>query len=331
MSEKILLIGGAGFIGSCIARKLVAQKDRVVIFDSFIQYLDPLSSDYESSLKSRFDGFADKVEIIRGDVRNYSDLTRVLTETRPDRIVHLAHMPISTMSNVYVEEAIESCVNSTAKIIDVIRNLDLSIKRFLYTSSSMIYGDFQFSNADENHPKNPKGVYGGAKLAGEIITKTMCKQYGIDYTIIRPSAVYGPTDTNNRVTQIFVDNAMKGIKLVVKGGKETKLDFTFVEDVADGFILALFSENAVNEIFNITYGQARSIFEYANQVKQFCPDTEIELKPHDKQMPKRGTLSIDKAKKLLGYSPKVSIEKGIEIYLRFKGFKEATLKEGYKN
>lgn len=319
MSETILITGGAGFIGSYIARKLVERGHRVVIFDSFIQYFNPLSSDYEASLRSRFEGIIDKVEIVRGDVRNSGDLTRVLTKVRPDRIVHLAHLPVSTLSNIYVEEAVECCVNSTAKIIELIVNLKLSIKRFLYASSSMVYGDFQSASADENHPQNPKGVYGGAKLAGEMITKTLCEQYSIDYTIIRPSAVYGPTDINQRVTQIFVENAIRGEKLLVKGGREALLDFSFVEDVADGFILALFSDNAVNETFNITYGQARSLYDYASLVKRFFPDIKIEILPHDKAMPKRGTLSINKAQKLLGYSPKVTIEKGIELYLTYKG------------
>mgnify|MGYP001971164603 CR=1 FL=1 len=89
----------------------------------------------------------------------------------------------------------------------------------------------------EDEDLNPKEIYGTMKLAGEIITKGLCSFYNIPYTIIRPSAVYGPTDMNQRVTQIFLEKALKGEQLKIQG-KDEKLDFTFVEDLANGCILA---------------------------------------------------------------------------------------------
>ena len=102
----------------------------------------------------------------------------------------------------------------------------------------------------ENDQLNPKELYGTMKLAGEITTKGLCTFYNIPYTIIRPSAVYGPTDMNQRVTQYFIEKALAGDKLSIHG-KNEKLDFTFVEDLAEGCILAARSKKGINQIFNM--------------------------------------------------------------------------------
>ena len=145
------------------------------------------------------------------------------------------------------------------------------------------------------------------------------KQYGIKYTIIRPSAVYGPTDVNRRVTQIFIENALKGKPLVLHNGGTSKLDFSYVEDVAEGFVLALKSSKAENETFNITMGEGRSLKELANIIKSNIPLAKIEYKeaPKEEKRPERGALDIAKARKLLGYTPKYSLEEGMKKYIDF--------------
>ena len=180
----------------------------------------------------------------------------------------------------------------------------------------MVYGDFKKSQAYENDELKPKEVYGSMKLAGEIVTKGLSEFYKIPYTIIRPSAVYGPTDMNNRVTQIFINKAFKGDKINVQG-KNEKLDFTFVEDLADGVIKAGVNKKGINQIFNITTGRGETLFQFVKILKKHFSNLRYKISERDAFRPKRGTLSISKAKKLLNYKPKYSLEKGIEKYINF--------------
>lgn len=314
--SKIFITGGAGFIGSFLAKELLENGDEVIIYDAFLNYVDPNKSHYHHYLNLRLNVLNGKVEIVRGDIRNKGLLLRTLNKYRPDKVVHLAALPIATASDQFSEDAMTINLNGTVNVLEAISECPF-VKRFIYTSSSMIYGDFQREPCDEEHPKNPIGVYGGTKLAGETLTKVYAKRFGFEYTIIRPSAVYGPTDANRRVSQIFVDMALQGKPLTLHEGGRSKLDFSYVEDVAHGFVLALNSDKAVNETFNITRGEGRSIKEFAEIVKQHIPGVRTVEEPLDIERPERGALDISKARRLLGYNPKYPIEQGIPKYIEF--------------
>lgn len=314
--SKIFLTGGAGFIGSFISKELIKEKDDVTIYDAFLNFVDPSESNYENLLKLRLSDVRDKVKIERGDIRHKDHLLRALQEYQPEIVVHLAALPIAKASNIHSEDAFGINLYGTVNVLESIRQVK-SVKRFVYASSSMVYGNFEYSPADEEHPTKPIDVYGGTKLAGEVLTRAYGKRFNIEYTIIRPSAVYGPTDSNKRVSQIFVEDALKGKTLKLDGGGTTKLDFTFVEDTAHGFVLAMKSENAKDETFNITRGEGRSLKEFVDILKTLLPDIKTEITPVDKERPKRGALDISKARKLLGYKPKYSIEEGLKIYVDF--------------
>ena len=313
---KFFIIGGCGFVGSHISRRLLSEGDEVVCFDAFLNFIDPLKSNYERILKARLSDIKDKVKIIRGDIRHKGDLLRALREEKPEVVIHLAALPIATKSNEFPEDAISINLDGLVNVLESLRELG-SVKRFVYTSSSFVYGDFVKEVADEEHPLNPIDIYGGTKLAGEVLTRAYSKKFGIDYTIIRPSAVYGPGDANRRVSQVFVENALKGEPLKLFDGGLEKIDFTHVTDAATGFVLAAKSAKAKNETFNITAGNARTIKEFAELVAKHVPNTKFVESGTDIRRPKRGSLSIEKAKRLLGFSPKTNIEEGIEKYVEF--------------
>ena len=134
------------------------------------------------------------------------------------------------------------------------------VKRFVYISSSMVYGNFKntyFEGVDETHECNPIGQYGIMKLAGEWLVKDYSRRTGLIYTILRPSAVYGPLDVEDRVVSKFLLSAMRGETIQVNGPKE-ELDFTFVTDVAEGIVSAALSDNTNNMTYNITKSTPRS-------------------------------------------------------------------------
>ena len=313
---KIFLIGGAGFIGAQMTKELLAAGDEVVIYDAFLNFLSSFNTNYPKYLLERFKDTKDKVTFIRGDMRHRGHLVRTLREYQPEIIVLLAAVPIATESNKNAEEAKTINLDGPINVLEVIRDCPF-VKRFVYASSSMVYGDFNYFPCDEEHPTSPIDVYGGTKLAAEILIKAYGKRYGIEWSIVRPSAVYGPTDSNRRVSQIFVENALKGKKLVLHGGGESKLDFTYIEDIAHGFILAAKSPKAAYQIFNITAGEGRSLKEYVDILSKYVPDIQVTVEPADEKRPERGSLSIAKARRLLGYEPKYNLEKGLPLYVEF--------------
>ena len=303
---KIFITGGIGFIGYHLSKRLLTEGHEVTIYDNFLNFTDPTTSHYPLYLNKRLEDLKE-VQIIRGDTRHRSVLVNALKDTQPDVIIHLAAIAIANLSKDYSEEMVDVNLGGTVTLLESIRVIP-SIKRFIFASSSFIYGHFQYDPADENHPTNPIDMYGGTKLAGEIFTKIYCNKYKIPWVIIRPSAVYGPTDANQRVSQIFVEKKLEGLPVFLEDGGEGKLDFTYVKDTAQGFTLAL-KESANNETFNITYGRSRSIKEYANIL-----GAETLVSKSEQERPKRGTLDITKAKLLLDYLPEYPLERGLMEY-----------------
>jgi UDP-glucose 4-epimerase len=314
--SRIFIDGGAGFIGYHTCKALLEKNHEITIYDSFVNYINPLESHYPFYLQYRLNHLKNKVKIVRGDIRNRGCLVKALQEAKPEIVIHLAAIPLATVSNQFSEEATQVNLNGTITVLESIRAVGC-VKRFIYTSSSFVYGNFQYAPADEQHPTNPIDLYGGTKLCGETLTKVFGQRFGIEYVIIRPSAVYGPTDCNRRVSQIFVENAIKGKPLIMDNGGVGMVDFTYVEDTAQGLIHAAFSRNAKDETFNITRGEGRSALDFAEVIKKHIPSVGMEIKDSNEVRPNRGALNIVKAKKLFGYRPKFPIEKGIPKYIKF--------------
>lgn len=312
--KRVFITGGCGFVGSYLARELLKEGCEVLLFDAFLNYIDPFTSNYQHFLKERMKDLIGKVRIERGDIRVQKRIQQIMNDWKPEGVVHLAALPSAKESTMYPTEALQINVDGTLSVLEGIKACG-SVKRFVFTSSSFVYGHFKRPIADEEHPTDPIDVYGGTKLTGEILTKSYASQHDFQYVIVRPSAVYGFGDCNRRVTQILIDNAMRGKPLILHGGGHSKIDFTYATDVADGFRRALLVPEGANQTFNITRGNARSVLEFATEVKKHFPKAELIEKPSDTSRPERGTLSIEKAKKLLGYNPKVDIEQGIAEYI----------------
>jgi nucleoside-diphosphate-sugar epimerase len=312
--SRILVTGGAGFVGSYIVRRLLQLGHEVAVYDSFVQYMRPDPKRSQPNLALRLAEVADDIQLIRGDTLNKDFLRRHVLAFRPDVIIHMAAMPLAALAIEHTEEAYHSILSSTQNLLEILRDVDWPC-RLAFASSSMVYGDFFKEKVDEEHPKAPKDIYGAFKLAGEIIVAAYARNYRLDTVIFRPSAVYGPLDTNNRVIQKFIKLAQAGQAITIDGDGSLKMDFTYVSDCADGIVACSLHPQARSEIFNITRGEARSLADLVEILRRHFPDLKIERRPKPDYVPMRGTLDIGKARQLVGFAPKVSLEDGVGRYV----------------
>src|SRR5262249_35746751 len=145
---------------------------------------------------------------------NRDELRKAVFDVRPEYILHLGALPLATVARVSADHAFESILRGTFNLVELALEVD-SVEKLLYVSSSMVYGDFTQMPMPEDARTAPKDPYGGFKLAGEVIVETFSRAQGLPYAIARPSAVYGPTDMNDRIVQRFVECALWGRPLTV--------------------------------------------------------------------------------------------------------------------
>jgi nucleoside-diphosphate-sugar epimerase len=178
----------------------------------------------------------------------------------------------------------------------------------------MVYGDFE-NDVSEDAACNPIGQYGIMKYMGEKLVEDYARQHGFEYVIIRPSAVYGEWDVEDRVVSKFMLGAMRGDTLKVKGANEV-LDFTYVEDAARGIVQATLSPNSANKIYNITRSDQTlvTLKQAAELAIGIAGQGLLEVQDRDLAFPKRGRLSIDRAVRDFGYNPTVNVEEGFRRY-----------------
>ena len=323
--KKITLIGGGGFIGHNLALSLNKLGAQVDIIDSLqvnnLYAFNSPSSDilhrelYLKIINERLDLLRENgIFLHLQDARDYHALSRILTDINPDVVIQLAAVSHANKSNKDPYSTFDHSFRTLENALDGIRS---SGKHFIFFSSSMVYGHFGDEAVTEDMVCNPLGIYGALKYAGEKLVIAYNQVFDLPYTIIRPSALYGERCVSRRVGQIFLENAVQGKNVVVHGDGSDKLDFTYIQDLIQGVVRVIEHPNAINQTFNITFGEGREIREMAEVVKESFPKVAIEYLPKDALTPDRGTLSIEKAKKMIGYAPQYPLEKGYREYINW--------------
>ena len=228
---------------------------------------------------------------------------------QPDVVIHLASFPRQKV--VLENPSIASEVMSTG-LINLLEASKGIADKFVYISSSMVYGDFK-DRVPETQECQPRGQYAIMKYMGEKLVEDYKKYF--DYTIIRPSAVYGPRDVEDRVLSKFVLNALRGNTIEVRGANEI-LDFTFVTDTAQGIALAS-TKTCNHDIYNITRCQDNPVTlkQAAEQVVELLGQGDIDLVDRDENFPSRGRLDITRAQQDLDYNPEVDFAEGCQLYV----------------
>ena len=307
---KYLITGGSGFIGHNVVRILENQGHECHVIDTETDYGFIPRAELNYLIDSRRKKFKAKVKKI--DIRDSEYIATILRTYKIDTVIHLASFPRQKV--VEQNPLLASDVMSTGLINLLEASKKHSIKKFVYISSSMVYGDFT-ADVLEAHPCKPQGQYGIMKLMGEKLVEDYHRLGAFDYTIIRPSAVYGEWDVEDRVVSKFMTMAMRGETLRVKGADEV-LDFTYVEDTAMGIVLAATKDSANGKIYNITRSDEKqyTLKDAAELAIRIAGKGSLELADRDLSFPKRGRLSIMKAVRDLGYTPQVDVEQGFQRY-----------------
>jgi nucleoside-diphosphate-sugar epimerase len=307
---KFLVTGGAGFIGHNVVRQLEAQGHECFILDNITDYGFVNKQELEYLYSERRSRIRAVVHHI--DLRDHTSVTNFFLNFSfgADAVIHLASFPRQKVVGANPVWGSEVMSTGLVNLLELTKQY--KIPKFVYVSSSMVYGDFN-DQVREDAVCTPQGQYGIMKLMGEHLVKDYTRRGCFDYIIIRPSAVYGEYDVEDRVVSKFMLDAMRGETLKVNGASET-LDFTYVEDAAAGIVGATLSENAVNNTYNITKSHSWSLLDAANLAVSIAGSGSVQIRDKDADFPSRGALCIDRARQDFNFNPVVDVEEGFKRY-----------------
>jgi nucleoside-diphosphate-sugar epimerase len=325
--KRIALIGGAGFIGHNLAMKLKDLGAEVHLVDSLqVNNLgafsnainDPSKALYLNLINTRLNMISQaEIPLHVIDARDYHAMTRTLDSIKPQVVVQLAAVSHANRSNKDPFSTFDHSLRTLENALDYCRGETSQVEKFVYFSSSMVYGNFEGMAVTEDRHCEPLGIYGALKVSGEKIVIGYKQVFGLPYVIVRPSALYGERCVSRRVGQAFIENALRGLPLSINGDGTDSLDFTYIQDLVQGLVLCIAKEEANNQIFNLTYGKAHSLNHMADIMRREFPGIDVQYQPRDGLMPERGTLCVDKAKSLLGYQPSYALDRGFLDYINW--------------
>ena len=327
--RKICLIGGAGFIGHNLALHLHSLGAEVSIIDSLqVNNLASFTATSEDSvnrslylriLNERQRLLQDaEIPLFVQDARNYHALCKLINEIKPQVVIQLAAVSHANKSNKDPYSTFDHSFRTLENALDASKK---RVEHFIYFSSSMVYGHFHDASVTEESNCNPLGIYGALKYGGEKLVIAYNQVFDLPYTIVRPSALYGERCVSRRVGQIFIENALSGKDINIAGDGSDKLDFTYIKDLVKGIELVVSKDAGLNQTFNLTYGNSKSLADMANIMQTNFNGLDVQYSPKDSLTPNRGTLSIEKARSLLGYNPSHPLEIGYVDYINwYKSF-----------
>jgi UDP-glucose 4-epimerase len=306
---NILVTGGLGLIGHNVVRRLQAQGHTVSIIDTKTNYDIIPQEEIDHLIAQRSQGL-DLTKYYCLDIVNKWTMESCFSVDKPEIVIHMASFPRQKVVNAHPGRGSRTMSEGLLNLLD--HSNQYQVRKFIYISSSMVYGDFK-DDVKEDYECKPQGQYGILKLAGEWLVKDYTRRTDLVHTIIRPSAVYGPLDVEDRVISKFILRAMRGQPLQVNGAQET-LDFTYVDDAADGIVAAALSDNTDNKTYNITKSHSHSLLDAANLAVKVAGQGEIIVGNRDLDFPSRGALNIDAARRDFGFDPKVDVAEGFQNY-----------------
>ena len=306
--RKIVVTGGAGFLGSHLVDKLIQDGEEIIVIDNLFR---GQTENIEQHIPNK------RFTLLNDEIQNKTKIDDALHKA--EAVVHCAS--ISSVFRSIKEPGKVNTINVTATLNMLNLCIKEEVQRFIFASSAAVYGgkrNHPLQETDQVHPLSP---FAASKIAGEAYCQAYYETYGLNTIILRFMNIYGPriTKVYRRVNSKFAEATIKKEPLVITGdGKQTR-DFTYVTDAVDAILLALNNEDIEGETFNIGTGKPTTINQLANLYVKICGNPKQEIKHISA---KKGDLKysyadITKAKKTLGFKPKINIETGIPKYLEW--------------
>ncbi len=308
MRQSILITGGAGFLGSHIARALVQRGDPVVIYDNL-----------STGLPRNLTDLQDQARFVNGDILDLSFLIRTIMGEGVKRIIHTAALVGFAFSIEKPALTAKINIEGTLNILEASRIA--GVEKILDISSEEVYGHFQYEPADEDHPYSPTAPYAITKVTAERFGQFYHQFFGLDVVTIRTSWVYGPGLPRARPPKTFIENSLKGIPTKMDAGADHRVDHTYIDDFVQGALLAFDKRNLKSRVFNIASGKAHTFKEMAQMVEEIIPGPKITVGPgllkYDEAVegPQKGALNIQRAQAELGFQPQYDLFRGLAKYV----------------
>lgn len=310
MTRRILITGGAGFIGGHIAEALVAHGNQVIA-------LDNLST-------GSLDNLPDGVNFVQGDVRNPADLESIFAQG-VDVVLHIAGQASIRLS--FQDPANDLSVNTTGTINIVQQCLKHRVPRLLFASSMTVYGQTQIVPTPEDAPVNPVSNYAVTKYAAERYVHIAAQRSDLDFdfnvTSFRMFNVYGPrqslTNAYQGVLAIFMGHVLRGEPITIHSDGEQSRDFVYITDVVRAWVSAMDNPRAYGQVLNLGTGRASSVNQVCDAVLRANGQTRSTYPVHNSNAQpgdmRHSAADISRAGQLLGWSPQVTLEDGIQATL----------------
>lgn len=299
--KNILVTGGAGFIGSTLVRKLLEEKSSVFVLDNF-----------SSGSKELLEEVKNDIEIIKGNILD-ENLAEIFSKHGIDAIFHLAAEPYIPSCYERPKDFFETNANGTLNLLLAAK--ESVVGRFLYFSSSEVYGSAQKVPMDETHPLNPLSTYAVSKLAAERLCFSFSNEHELPVIIQRQFNVFGPRETHPYIIPELISQLSKTSALKL-GNTTSSRDFTFVDDAAGASIMLMKSDKAVGEVFNCATNKCHTIKEIAETIGGLMGHEKISIESEKKRFRpldvQRLVGDYKKINRFTGWTPKVSFKEGLQ-------------------
>lgn len=325
---KILITGGAGFIGSATAKKLMDRGDTVVLIDNFNSYYDPkLKRDRIKKFLKGYEGGSARntsrrdvggFTLYKGDVRDAKFLERVFTAEKPDKVIHLAAM--AGVRHSLNDPLLYADINVMGTITLFELSVKHRIRNFVYASSSSVYGNNKKRPFAEKDPVDtPISPYAASKKADELFAHVYSHIYGLPTTGLRYFTVYGPWGRPDMALFLFTKNILEGKTIMVNNHGKMSRNFTYIDDIVSGTIAAL-DANQKYAVMNIGGDRENTLMEFIREIEK-----NVGKKARKKMMPLPAgdvvsTVADIRKLRALGWKPTTRIEDGIRNFVQWYRF-----------